>query len=317
MRPQGHFVALCVLFSVQAIVGYCYFIDYFRGIYKHGRGDRAIGREDNTHHGSELGQNSIYQDLEPNRISQILFLSPNYTVVQAQTRTTALLHCEVTNIGNNTVTWKRRKDYKLLTFGLLTYSSDYRFFTRIGRNGKDWCLHIRYVDQDDEGLYECQVTSHPPASIFVDLQLVEARAEILGGPDKIIKTGSSLRLSCILRRSTEQPEYIFWYHGQTMINFDLIGGAAIRHGRQDSELYIPKAESIHAGNYTCMPSNTHPVSVTVHVLQNEKPAAMQHGSKNISTTTSTTTSSSCRCCLTFRSSISVLLLNIFVHVSPR
>ncbi|GJQ82585.1 hypothetical protein Trydic_g19610 [Trypoxylus dichotomus] len=214
--------------------------------------------------------------------SPIFFHSPNYTVVQAQTRTTAILHCEVTNIGNNTVTWKRRRDYQILTFGILTYSSDNRFFTRSEKNGKDWCLHIKYVQPDDAGLYECQVTSHPPASIFVDLQLVEARAEIIGGPDKIVKSGSPLVLSCLLRRSTEQPEYIFWYHGERMINYDLGGGATVRHGRQGSELLIPKADVQHAGNYSCVPSNAKPVSVNVHVLHIEKPAAMQHGSKNAS-----------------------------------
>ncbi|KAK9662727.1 hypothetical protein QE152_g41425, partial [Popillia japonica] len=62
--------------------------------------------------------------------------TPNYTVVQAQTRTTAVLHCEVASIGNNTVTWKRRRDYKILTFGILTYSSDSRFFARPEKNGK-------------------------------------------------------------------------------------------------------------------------------------------------------------------------------------
>lgn len=223
-----------------------------------------------------------YGQSQPPPTPQIFFHSPNYTIVQAQTRTTAILHCEVTNIGNNTVTWKRRRDYKILTFGMLTYSSDSRFFTRPERNGKDWCLHIKYVQPDDAGLYECQVTSHPPASIFVDLQLVEARAEIVGGPDKIVKSGSSLVLSCVLRRSTEQPVYIFWYHGERMINYDVGGGATVRHGRQSSELLIPKADVQHAGNYSCVPSNARPVSVNVHVLHNEKPAAMQHGSKNSS-----------------------------------
>ncbi|KAK9721160.1 hypothetical protein QE152_g21685 [Popillia japonica] len=155
--------------------------------------------------------------------------------------------------------------------GNIGYASMYWRFT-IGDAGfplglhQDWSLHIKYVQPDDAGLYECQVTSHPPASIFVDLQLVEARAEIIGGPDKIVKSGSPLILSCLLRRSTEQPEYIFWYHGERMINYDLGGGATVRHGRQSSELLIPNADIQHAGNYSCVPSNAEPVSVNVHVL---------------------------------------------------
>lgn len=97
----------------------------------------------------------------------------------------------------------------------------------------------------------------------------EAHADIIGGPDKIVKAGSPLRLNCILRRSTEQPEYIFWYHGNKMINYDLGGGAAVRHGRQGSELIIPKAELQDAGNYSCVPSNAKSASVTVHVLHSK------------------------------------------------
>ncbi|XP_065161596.1 zwei Ig domain protein zig-8-like [Atheta coriaria] len=237
----------------------------------------ALGKN----HKFDTGPNSVYQtvDVKPSRF----FLSPNHTKVHAQTRTTAVLHCEVTDIGNCTVTWKRIRDYQILTFGLLTYSSDSRFFARSGKSGKDWSLHIRYVDTDDAGVYECQLSSHPPASVYVELQLVEAHAEIIGGPDKIVKSGSPLLLSCVLKRSTEAPEYIFWYHGDRMINYDLGGGAAVRHGRQGSELLIPSAEVRHAGNYSCVPSNARPDSVNVHVLHSEKPAAMQHGSKNSST----------------------------------
>ncbi|GLV39768.1 defective proboscis extension response 13 [Carabus blaptoides fortunei] len=190
------------------------------------------------------------------------------------------MHCEVTDIGESTVTWIRRKDYQLLTVGLTTYSSDERFFTAHGRNSEDWTLHLRFATEKDAGLYECQISTHPPTSLFVELQLVEAHADIVGGPDKIVKSGSSLRLTCVLRRSTEPPAYVFWYHGARMINFDLGGGAAVRHGRQSSELHIPKAQKQHAGNYSCVPSNARPASVNVHVLQVEKPAAMQHGSKN-------------------------------------
>ena len=43
------------------------------------------------------------------------------------------------------------------------------------------------------------------------VHLTEARAEISGGPDKYIKSGSSLRLICELKQSTEEPDYVFWY----------------------------------------------------------------------------------------------------------
>jgi len=35
----------------------------------------------------------------------------------------------------------------------------------------------------DGGMYECQATTHPPQSIFVNLRVVAAYAEIIGTKD--------------------------------------------------------------------------------------------------------------------------------------
>ncbi|XP_034825977.1 uncharacterized protein [Maniola hyperantus] len=208
-----------------------------------------------------------------------IFLTDNCTTVIAQIGTTAILHCEVSDITENTVTWIRRKDYSLLSVGLVTYSADSRFFSAHGRHVKDWALHIRFATSADAGYYECQVPTHPPTSIFFKLVLVAAYAEIMGESEKIIHEGSMLKLVCVVKRSTEPPSYVFWYFENRMINYDL-NGVSVHNGRQTSELIIGKAEPRHAGNYTCVPANAKAASVTVHVVQSETPAAMQHGNNS-------------------------------------
>lgn len=70
------------------------------------------------------------------------------------------------------VSWFRRKDFLLLTVGLSTYSSDDRFLVEHTRHLGNWALRIKNARKDDEGIYECQLSTHPPESIFIELRIV-------------------------------------------------------------------------------------------------------------------------------------------------
>ena len=67
---------------------------------------------------------------------------------------------------------KGRKDYHLLTVGNQAYSSDSRIGVKVAPDGSDWVLNIRFVEPQDEGTYECQVSSHPPRSLIVTLNVI-------------------------------------------------------------------------------------------------------------------------------------------------
>ncbi|GJQ82589.1 hypothetical protein Trydic_g19614 [Trypoxylus dichotomus] len=217
-------------------------------------------------------QNDLTASFSPlEEHAPVHFATENSTVVTSQTGSTALVPCVVNNIGDGMVSWIRRKDYHLLTVGLTTYSSDERFQAIHLQHSEDWTLQIKYVQKRDAGLYECQVSSHPPTSIFIELNVVEARAEISGPSEKYLKPGSGLRLQCIVLQSTEAPSYVFWYHNNRMINYDVDRGINVTTElvAKTSTLTITNAATRHSGNYSCVPSNAQPASTYVHILNEQ------------------------------------------------
>lgn len=68
----------------------------------------------------------------------------------------------------------------------------------------------------------------------------------------------------MLRESTEQPAYVFWYHENIMINHE--PGVTVTDNKASSILKLQEADTSQNGNYTCVPENAVPASVSVHVL---------------------------------------------------
>ncbi|XP_054737717.1 uncharacterized protein LOC129244126 [Anastrepha obliqua] len=221
---------------------------------------------------SNAGLDEIYA-------APMYFGTENSTVVTTQIGATAHIPCTVHHIGDGVVSWIRKKDYHLLTVGLTTYSSDERFSATHLKHSEDWTLQIKFVQLRDAGVYECQVSTHPPTSIFLHLNVVEARAEISGPPIRYLTPGSTLRLQCRVVQNTEASEFIFWYHDNRMINYDSDRGINVSTDPdfQSSELTIQRTRREHSGNFTCVASNTQPASVLVHIFKGDNPAAMYHG----------------------------------------
>lgn len=66
----------------------------------------------------------------------------------------------------------RTRDLHLLTVGRFTYTSDDRFKAVHQSGSHDWMLKIHYVQNRDDGGYECQVSTTPPLSHTVYLHVV-------------------------------------------------------------------------------------------------------------------------------------------------
>nr|XP_037867259.1 zwei Ig domain protein zig-8 isoform X2 [Bombyx mori] len=212
----------------------------------------------------------------------------------------AYLSCRVRNLGNRTVSWIRHRDLHILTVGGYTYTSDQRFQATHSPQTDDWTLHIKWAQQRDAGVYECQVSTQPVRSFFVTLHVVDCdeiyqrmfsdqvpSARILGGPDLHVDIGSTINLTCLIQFSPEPPAYIFWYHeDEQVISYDSSrGGVSVvteKGAATTSYLLVQDATPADSGRYSCSPSNAEVASVRVHVLNGERPAAMQTGSAGLS-----------------------------------
>lgn len=131
-----------------------------------------------------------------------------------------------------------------------------------------WTLQIRYTQQDDEGLYLCQLNTNPSKSLLINLTIVVPTATILGSPELYFNSGSTINLTCIVTNVFEPPTYVFWFHNSTVLNFysrERINVAVDAREKTTSTLTISNAKTSDSGNYSCNPSTTNATSITVHV----------------------------------------------------
>ncbi|XP_046403244.1 immunoglobulin superfamily DCC subclass member 3-like isoform X4 [Ischnura elegans] len=221
-----------------------------------------------------LGRNEPYFDpMTPRNVTALVGKS-------------AYLSCRVRNLGNKTVSWIRHRDIHILTVGSYTYTSDQRFQAIHHTDNEEWTLQIKWAQKRDAGIYECQISTQPHRSYFVALNVVVPTATILGAPDLHVDKGSTINLTCIIKYSPEPPAYIFWYHHDEVISYDSNrGGVSVITEKGEvttSYLLIQHALLSDSGKYSCSPSNADVASVRVHVLNGERPAAMQTGSAGLS-----------------------------------
>ncbi|XP_026325923.1 protein sidekick-1-like isoform X2 [Hyposmocoma kahamanoa] len=221
-----------------------------------------------------------FDDVSPRNVSAVVGQS-------------AVLRCRAKHIGNRTVSWMRKRDLHILTSHIFTYTGDARFSVLHPEPSDDWDLRIDYVQPRDAGVYECQINTEPKINMAVVLSVEAAAATIWGSQDVYVKKGSTISLTCSVNVHSTPPSSasVLWYHGSAVVDFDSPrGGISLEtektEGGTTSKLLVTKAALTDSGNYTCVPNNAHPASVSVHVLNGEHPAAMQTSNRASSYLTS-------------------------------
>jgi len=228
---------------------------------------------------NDLGQ--IYDSATPNPTGSLSGpwvdapLSRNVTGVLGKT---SYLTCRVKNLGNQTVSWLRHVDTHLLTTGLYTYTQDRRLTAIHRENSEDWVLEIRDTSLDDQGIYECQVSTTPVRSHIIHLSVAKPVTTIHGGVEKHIKYGSKINLTCEVKNYPDKLKYIVWYKNtQSLMNKERYNITMVKSkvGYSTSRLVVSHADLSDTGHYSCSSQAGNSNDTSIHVIKGETPAGLQ------------------------------------------
>ncbi|XP_055309756.1 uncharacterized protein LOC129573352 isoform X2 [Sitodiplosis mosellana] len=213
----------------------------------------------------------------------------NVTNITVPIGNAVYLNCRISLLQDKTVSWVRRKPgesgLELLTVGNQTYSGDSRYKIEF-QYPNNWKLKIESVVREDEGTYECQISTYPPRVIQKNIFIIDPKVVIIDEEgsalqDKYYEVDSTLQLSCIVRNVKMMSSAVYWSHGERILNYDVErGGISVKTEILDkganSSLLIAKINKADSGNYSCFINATHEYTVSVHVL-NESFAELHHG----------------------------------------
>lgn len=180
-----------------------------------------------------------------------------------------------------TVSWIRHHDTHLLTTGMYRYTPDDRFSTLHKPSSENWVLEIRNTLEEDEGVYECQISTTPIRSLRFNLKVVDSYTTIPGSPVRHVDVGSVLNITCLVVNFPLKLDYIIFYHNEKQINMDTgpykMSETYRQHGSDNYTCHIVvKSSSVsQSGKYHCAANPGQSQHITVHVHHGENPAGLQ------------------------------------------
>ncbi|XP_008478681.1 zwei Ig domain protein zig-8-like, partial [Diaphorina citri] len=124
---------------------------------------------------SHTSSNTIQSSIIHNNTTSTIFPYFDFNVPRNITTAvgqSAFLHCRVEQLGDKAVSWIRKRDLHILTAGVLTYTSDQRFQVIRPDRSENWTLLIKFPQERDSGIYECQVNTEPKMSLAFRLSVI-------------------------------------------------------------------------------------------------------------------------------------------------
>ncbi|KAA0192569.1 hypothetical protein HAZT_HAZT002450 [Hyalella azteca] len=111
------------------------------------------------------------------------------------------------------------------------------------------------------------------------IQILDDRGEVL--TEKFYNSGSTIELQCVVANvPTASSLQLAWYHGENRLNYDARRGGVsvkteLRGTLAKSWLRVGDAKTEDSGIYYCNVTELSATSVTIHVVAEKYPAAMQ------------------------------------------
>jgi len=188
-----------------------------------------------------------------------VFLSSPHTV-RVRSGARARLECAVDRLGPMVMSWSKvtGSNTSYLVTGSMVLVSDPRIEVQVTQTVST--LLIRDTRQEDEGEYQCSVSSHPPVHIKLWLKLsAPPEVEILGRPSTgVLSVRSGEELALVCQGRGEPPPHLVWMREESR----LPDGSSYLSADQ---LIFSRVSPSHSGVYSCT-GGTAKQSLTVKVL---------------------------------------------------
>ncbi|XP_060806479.1 lachesin [Amyelois transitella] len=178
----------------------------------------------------------------------------------------ATFKCLVQNLGGYRVGWVKADTKAIQAIHVHVITNNHR--VGVSHNGQSvWNLHIRNVQEEDQGQYMCQINTDPMKSQMGFLQVVippDFIPEETSG-DLMIPEGGTARLSC-RARGMPSPR-IMWRRedGADIVIRDAQGGKTKVTTFEEEVLTLTKISRSDMGAYLCIASNGVPPSISKRI----------------------------------------------------
>jgi len=219
-----------------------------------------------------------------------VFLHPgtNGSVQTVTLGRTTHIDCMVNNLMSHQVSWIRRRgsEMSLLTTDQLVFSADSRFSVVHDESVYNWRLVIQSAQERDAASYLCQVNTHPPATLLVQLIVIVPALSTVddqGQPvrEKYFKPGSTIVLRCLVTNYRPDFQAPVWRREDSMVTDRDRNRIKVEYGEDgslESRLYLSGAGRGDTGRYSChIPGlqKVKPAIINLHITQGEETAAIQ------------------------------------------